>query len=111
MELGEGRGSQLGEEDSPYIVREKIQPLPTYSARDMRYYRITKRHYRITKRHYRTGLRYYRREVQYYRSRGMSQVRPCSTWQRAVELSERYYRGPLRYYRKAGLILGREGTD
>ena len=38
MELGDGRGSQLGEEDSPYIVIGQIQPLSTYSARDMRYY-------------------------------------------------------------------------
>ena len=39
MELGDGRGGQLGEEDSPYIVIEQIQPLSTYSARDERYYR------------------------------------------------------------------------
>ena len=39
MELGDGRGSQLGEEDSPYIVQEQIQPLSTNSARDERYYR------------------------------------------------------------------------
>ena len=39
MELGDRRGSQLGEEDSPYIVIEQIQPLSTYSARDERYYR------------------------------------------------------------------------
>ena len=90
MELGKGRGSQLGEEDPPYIVRGQIQPLPTYSARDMRYYRISKRYYR-------TGLRY-------YRSRGRSQVRLCCTRQRAVEL-------PERYYCKAEHILGWEGTN
>ena len=39
MELGGGRGSQLGEEDSPYMVIEQIQPVSTYSARDKRYYR------------------------------------------------------------------------
>ena len=39
MELGDGRGGQLGEEDSPYIVEEQIQPLSTNSARDTRYYR------------------------------------------------------------------------
>ena len=97
MGLGKGRNGQLGEEDPPYIVRGKIQPLPTYSARDMRYYRISKRYYR-------TGLRY-------YRSRGRSQVRLCCTRQRAVEPPERYYRAPLRYYRKAEHILGWEGTD
>ena len=39
MELGEGRGGLLGEEDPLYKVGEKIQPLPTYSARDLWYYR------------------------------------------------------------------------
>ena len=39
MELRDGRGRQLGEEDSPFIVKEQIQPLSTYSARDLRYYR------------------------------------------------------------------------
>ena len=39
MELGGERGGQLGEEDSPYIVIEQIQPLSTYSARDEWYYR------------------------------------------------------------------------
>ena len=39
MELGDGRGSQLEEEDTPYIVEGQIQPLSTYSARDERYYR------------------------------------------------------------------------
>ena len=39
MELRDGRGSQLGEEDSPFIVVGQIQPLSTYSARDVRYYR------------------------------------------------------------------------
>ena len=37
--LGGGRGGQLGEEDSPFIVKEQIQLLSTYSARDERYYR------------------------------------------------------------------------
>ena len=97
MELRKGRGGQLGEEDPPYIMRGQIQPLPTYSARDMRYYRISKRYYR-------TSLRYYCCEVRYYRSRGRSQVRLCCTRQRAVEPPERYYRAPLRYYRKAGFV-------
>ena len=39
MELGDGRGSQLEEEVSPYIVIGQIQPLSTYSARDLWYYR------------------------------------------------------------------------
>ena len=63
MELGEGRDSQLGEEDPPYRVRGKIQPLPTNSAHDMRYYG--------------TNLRYYRSMVRYYRSGGTDQMRPC----------------------------------
>ena len=104
MELREGRGSQLGEEDPPYIVRGKIQPLPIYSARDMRYYRTYTRYYRI-------GLRYYRWVLRYHCLHGRNQVRPCCTRQRAVEPPEWYYRAPLRYYRKAGLNLGWEGTD
>ena len=39
MELGGGRGGQLEEEDTPYIVEEQIQPLSTNSACDARYYR------------------------------------------------------------------------
>ena len=39
MELGVEEVSQVGEEDSPFIVKEQIQPLSTYSARDERYYR------------------------------------------------------------------------
>ena len=39
MELRDGRGGQLEEEDTPYIVERQIQPLSTYSARDERYYR------------------------------------------------------------------------
>ena len=39
MELGGGRGSQLEEEDTPYIVEEQIQPLSTNSACAARYYR------------------------------------------------------------------------
>ena len=42
MELGDGRGGQLGEEDTPFIVEEQIQPLSTNSARDARYYRTKK---------------------------------------------------------------------
>ena len=32
MELRVGRDSQLGEEDTPYIVDRQIQPLPTNPA-------------------------------------------------------------------------------
>ena len=39
MELGDGRGSQLGEEDTPFILERQIQPLSTYSARDLWYHR------------------------------------------------------------------------
>ena len=38
MELRDRRGSQLEEEDIPYIVERQIQPLSTYSARDLGYY-------------------------------------------------------------------------
>ena len=40
MELGEGRGGLLGEEDPLYIVGGKIQPLSPLSARALQYYRI-----------------------------------------------------------------------
>ena len=40
MELGDGRDSQLREEDTSYIVEEQIQPLSTNSACDTWYYRI-----------------------------------------------------------------------
>ena len=46
MEHGGGRGSQLEEEDTPYIVEEQIQPLSTNSACDARYYRMALRYYR-----------------------------------------------------------------
>ena len=39
MELRGGRGSQLEEEDTPFIVMEEIQPLSSSSACDTRYYR------------------------------------------------------------------------
>ena len=38
MDLGGGRGGQLEEEDTPYIVEEQIQPLSTNSACAARYY-------------------------------------------------------------------------
>ena len=38
MELGDGRGGQLGKEEPPYIVKGQIQPLHTYPTRDMWYY-------------------------------------------------------------------------
>ena len=59
MELGDGRGGQLGEEDTPFIVEEQIQPLSTNSARDVWYYR--------------TGLQYYRGGPRYYRWLGRGQ--------------------------------------
>ena len=40
MELGDGRDSQLREEDTPYIVEEQIQPLSTNSACEARYNRV-----------------------------------------------------------------------
>ena len=40
MELGDGRGSQLGEEDTPYIVEEQIQPLSTNPACIAWYYHV-----------------------------------------------------------------------
>ena len=39
MELRDGRGGQLEVGDTPFIVKEKIQPLSTCPACDMRYYR------------------------------------------------------------------------
>ena len=39
MELGDGRGSQLEEEDTPYIVEGQIQPLSTNPACAAWYYR------------------------------------------------------------------------
>ena len=53
MELGDERGSQLGEEDSPFIVKEQIQPLSTNSACDTRYYRKAPRYYHEELRYYR----------------------------------------------------------
>ena len=38
MELGDGRDSQLREEDTSYIVEEQIQPLSTKPACVARYY-------------------------------------------------------------------------
>ena len=53
MELGDGRGGQLGEEDSPYIVMDKSNWYPlnqpvTYgiAAPDRLYYRKALRYYR-----------------------------------------------------------------
>ena len=39
MELRDGRGGQLEVGDIPFIVVDKIQPLSTNPACDMRYYR------------------------------------------------------------------------
>ena len=40
MELRVGRGGQLGEEDTPYIVEIQIQPLSTNPFCAARYYRV-----------------------------------------------------------------------
>ena len=32
MELGDGRGGQLGKEEPPYIVKGQIQPLHTFDS-------------------------------------------------------------------------------
>ena len=40
MDLRDRRVSQLGEEDTPFIVKRQIQMLSTNSACDTRYYRI-----------------------------------------------------------------------
>ena len=53
MELGEGRDRLLGEEDSLYIVGEKIQLLSPLLARATQYYYTELRYYC-------KGLRYYR---------------------------------------------------
>ena len=60
MELGEGRGGLLGEEDPLYIVGEKIQLLSPLLAHATRYYRTELRYYC-------RGLRYYRCTMRYYR--------------------------------------------
>ena len=39
MELTDGISGQLGEEETPYIVEEQIQPLSTILACIARYYR------------------------------------------------------------------------
>ena len=39
MELRVGRGGQIGEEDTPYIVERQIQPLSTNPFCAARYYR------------------------------------------------------------------------
>ena len=41
MELGDGRGGQLEEEDTLFIVMGQFQLLPTNLARDPRYYHTT----------------------------------------------------------------------
>ena len=87
MELGDGRGSQLGEEDSPFIVKEQIQPLSTNSACDMRFSRGTPTKHCGT-------------------TAGTvgAKTSPDALRQGAVEPLARYYRAPLRYYRKAGIV-------
>ena len=96
MELGGGRGGQLEEEDTPYIVEEQIQPLSTNAA---------------------CAARYYRRGTTTAGPRGTTahaaetRTAKNALKQRAVVLLARYYRSPLRYYRKAGAVQGWEGTD
>ena len=72
MELGDGRGSQLGEEDTPYIVEEQIQPLPPTQPAQ----RGTTTPER---RYYRRGTRYYRRAPRYYRPHSRDQNSQRST--------------------------------
>ena len=100
-ELGDGRGGQLGEEDTPYIVQEQIQPLSTNSACVAWYYRagdavLPQGH---------TVL------PQYYRPCSRNQSIPDAMKQRAVEPLARYYCSPLLYYRKAGIDQIWDGTD
>ncbi len=80
MELGDGRDSQLEEEDTPYIVEEQIQPLSTSSAVGTRYYG--------------KGTWYYHRAPWYYRPCSRNQSSPDAMKQRAVEPLARYYRSP-----------------
>ena len=65
MELRGGRGSQLEEEDTPYIVEKQIQLLSTNQPAT---YSTTAQ----DKRYYRKGSRYYRSEPWYYRGHGRS---------------------------------------
>jgi hypothetical protein len=97
MELGEGRDSLLGEEDTLYIVGEKIQPLPTYSARDTRYYR--------------TRPRYYRKELRYYRSGGSDQTRPCCVKTTSGRTAGAVLPRALAVLPQGRVRLGWEGTD
>ena len=87
MELGEGKGGLLGEEDPLYIVGENIQPLSPHSAHAVWYY-CTQPWY------YHKGLRYYRCSLRYYRLHDSGQTRTYCTGQRVVEPPERYYRAP-----------------
>ena len=82
MELRDGRGSQLEVGDTPFIAVDKIQPLSTNPARDMRY----------------------------YRSRGNSRGRDLPDLGAVLPLA-RYYRSPLRYYRKAGKSFPMKSAD
>ena len=60
MELRCGRGGQLEVGDTPFIVKEKIQPLSTCLACDMRYYHSRGTDYRKAPRYYREGPWYFR---------------------------------------------------
>ena len=111
MELRVGRGSQLEEEDTPYIVERQIQPLSTYSAHDLWYYRprpavLLQGHAVLplaAKRYYWKVMRYNRTGLWYYRNTSNSKGRPIAQVLRAVLPRARYYCSPLRYYRKAGI--------
>ena len=73
MELGDGRGGQLEEEDTPYIVWEKDPTITHQPARGQRYYRawpaVLPQGRAVlllaTKRYYRTAVRYYRTDPRY----------------------------------------------
>ena len=119
VELGDGRGCQLGEEDTPFIVEEQIQPLSTNSACAARYYRtrgtvLPQGHAVLP--HLRRGTTAVVRGTT-AEPRGTTahaaetRTATHALRQRAVVLLVRYYHSPLRYYRKAGAVQGREGTD
>ena len=65
MEFRVRRGSQLEEEDTPYIVNRQIQPLSTNQPAT---YDTTAK----DKRYYRKGSRYYHGGPPYYRCYGRS---------------------------------------
>ena len=90
MELGGARGCQLGEEDSPYIVKEQIQLLSTNSAREEWYYRT------------RHAVLPHGTVVLPLARQGLDQT--CSAEAESGRTAGAVLRRPLRYYRKAGIV-------